>query len=190
MNKLFCFLLVFTLFSHNIEAQTDSLKTKQTIGVAIDLLPPVMSAMTNNFGYSAQLWFGYNKLRMRGVVAGFYMPDKMMGNDDFKNLKMTASALILDYFKNYNFKGWWIGAGFELWNNSITSKIDSKNYSFNNYVATAGGGYIFKVYKNLYVEPWGAVHYVLNNEKATAATTEYKTKKFQGEVSLKVGWHF
>jgi len=185
------FVLAWTLsINPSIKAQTDTIKTKQTIGVAIDLLPPVMSAMTNNFGYSAQLWYGYNKFRVRGVVAGFYMPDKMMGNSDFKDLKMTATAVIVDYFKDYNFKGWWIGAGFELWNSSITSKTNSKNYTFNNYVATAGGGYIFKVYKNFYVEPWGAVHYVLNNEKVTVGATEYKTKKFQGEVSLKVGWHF
>jgi hypothetical protein len=190
MKKLLFVLVLILIINPSIKAQTDSVKTKQTVGVAIDLLPPVMSAMTNHFGYSAQLWYGYNKFRLRGVVAGFYMPDKMMGNDDFKDLKMTASAVIVDYFKDYNFKGWWIGAGFELWNNSITSKTDNKTYSFNNYVATAGGGYILKVYKNFYVEPWGAVHYVLNNEKATAGATEYKTKKFQGEVSLKVGWHF
>lgn len=191
MKKLFYILLVFSLFSHNIMAQSDSIKTKKTVGVAIDLLPPVMSAMTNNFGYSAQLWYGYNKIRIRGVVAGFNMPDKMMGNNDFKDLKMTATAVIVDYFfKDYNFKGWWIGAGFEFWNSTIASKINNEEYTFNNYVATAGGGYIFKVYKNFYVEPWGAVHYVLNNDKATVGATEYKTKKLQGEVSLKIGWHF
>jgi hypothetical protein len=188
MKKLLCILLVLSMFN-SINAQTDSILTKKTIGVAIDLLPPAMSAMANHFGYSAQLWYGYNKFRVRGVVAGFYMPDRMMGNSDFKDLKMTASALIVDYFKNYNFKGWWIGSGFELWNNTITSKTNNKSYSFNNYVATLGGGYIIKVYKNFYVEPWGALHYVLNNEKVVVGTTEYKTKKFQGEVSLKVGWH-
>lgn len=190
MKKFFYILLVFIVFCQNIIAQTDTIKTKQTVGVAIDLLPPVMSAMTNNFGYSAQLWYGYNKFRVRGVIAGFNMPDKMMGNSDFKDLRMTVTAVIIDYFKDNNFKGWWIGAGLELWNNSITSKIDNKKYTFNNFVATAGGGYIFKVYKNFYVEPWGAVHYVLNNDKASVGATEYKTKKFQGEVSLKIGWHF
>jgi len=118
------------------------------------------------------------------------MPDKLIGNNDFKDLKIAATALIFDCFKNYNFKGWWVGAGFEMWNNTITSKIDNNSYRFNNYVATAGCGYIFKVYKNFYVEPWGAVHYILNNEKVIVGAAEYKTRKFQGEVSLKVGWHF
>lgn len=170
--------------------QTDSLKIKQTVGVAIDLLPPIISAAADNFGYSAQLWYGYNKLRVRGVIAGFAMPDKLMGNDNFKDLKTTAAALIFDYFLQNNFKGWWFGTGVEMWNNSITSKIDSQDYYFRDYVATAGSGYIFKVYKNFYVEPWGALHYVLNDEKVTVGETGYKTKKFQGEVSLKVGWHF
>ena len=170
--------------------KTDTLKIKQTVGVAIDLLPPVMSAATGNFGYSAQLWYGYKKFRVRVVIAGFTMPDKLMGNDDFTNLETTATALIFDYFLKNNFKGWWFGTGIELWNNTITSKIDNQDYDFKDYVATAGSGYIFKVYKNFYVEPWGALHYVLNDEKVTVGETEYKTKKFQGEVSLKIGWHF
>jgi len=184
--------LIIALFciATTISAQPDSLRIKQTIGVAIDLLPPIMSATTGNFGYSAQLWYGYKKFRVRGVIAGFTMPDKLMVNDDFKDLNTTATALIFDYFLKNNFKGWWFGAGVEMWNNTITSKMDNQDYDFKDYVATAGSGYIFKVYKNFYVEPWGAVHYILNDEKVTVGETEYKTKKFQGEVSLKVGWHF
>lgn len=179
-----------TLYKPNLKSQADSLKTKQTVGFSIDLLPIIMSISTGNLGYSGQLWYGYNKFRIRGVIAGFQMPDKLMGNNDFKDLKTTATALIFDCFKNYNFKGWWLGAGVEMWNNTITSIIDNNNYNFNNYVATAGSGYIFKIYKNFYVEPWGAVHYILNNEKVSVGSTEYNPKKFQGEVSLKVGWHF
>lgn len=169
--------------------KNDSVKIKQTVGIAIDLLPPVMSATTGHFGYSAQLWYGYKKFRVRGVVAGFQMPDKLMGNDDFQDLRTTAVALIFDYFRKNNFKGWWFGAGAEMWKNTITSKMDNNNYHFTNYVATAGTGYIFKVYKNFYIEPWGAVHYVLNNETVTVEGTMYQTKKFQWEVSLKIGWH-
>ena len=169
--------------------QYDSLKIKQTVGIAIDLLPPVMSAATGHFGYSAQLWYGYKKIRVRGVIAGFQMPDKLMGNDNFKDLKTTAIALIFDCFRKYNFRGWWFGAGAEMWNNAITSKMDKNNYNFTNYVATAGSGYIFKIYKNFYVEPWGAVHYILNNETVEVEGTAYQTKKFQWEVSLKIGWH-
>ena len=206
MKKQFFLLFVLLSFATTISAQsdssetsspklsqkseTDSLKIKQTVGVAIDLLPPIMSATTGNFGYSAQLWYGYEKYRFRGVIAGFTMPDKLMGNDDFTNLQTTATALFFDYFLKNNFRGWWFGTGVEMWNNTITSKIDNQDYDFKDYVATAGSGYIFKVYKNFYVEPWGALHYVLNDEKVTVGETEYKTKKFQGEVSLKVGWHF
>jgi hypothetical protein len=168
----------------------DSIRIKQTAGIAIDLLPPIMSATTGHFGYSAQVWYGYKKFRVRGVIAGFQMPDKLMGNDDFKDLKTTALALIFDCFRKYNFKGWWFGAGAEMWNNTITSKMDNNDYHFTNYVATAGCGYIIKVYKNFYIEPWGAVHYVLNNETVAVEGTEYQTKKFQWEVSLKIGWHF
>jgi hypothetical protein len=170
--------------------KTDTVKVRESIGVAIDLLPPILSATTGHFGYSAQVWYGYNKNRLRGVVAGFHVPDKIMGNENFKDLKTTATALIYDRFKNNNFQGWWLGAGIEFWNNTITSNTDYKDYSFNNYVATTGMGYIFKVYKNLYIEPWGAIHYVLNDEKVVVGNTEYQSKKFQGEVSLKIGWAF
>jgi hypothetical protein len=173
-----------------VKSKTDTLRIKQTVGFAIDLLPPIMSATTGNFGYSGQVWYGYKKFRIRGAIADFYMPDKLMGNEDFRDLHTTATALIFDYLKNYNFKGWWVGAGVEMWNNKIASKSDNNNYTYKDYVATEGLGYIFKVYKNFYVEPWGAVHYVLSNESVSVSTTEYKTKKFQGEVSLKIGWHF
>lgn len=180
-----------TTTSHStIQFRTDSTITKQTVGMAIDLLPPIVSASTGNLGYSAQVWYGYKKLRVRGVIAGFQMPDKLMGNDDFRDLKITATALIFDCFKNSNFEKWWMGAGFEMWNNTISSKIDNKHHTFIDYVATAGGGYIFKIYKNFYVEPWAALHYVLNNEKVSVGSSEYKTKTFQGEVSLKIGWYF
>ncbi|MDM8160649.1 hypothetical protein QUH73_12555 [Labilibaculum sp. K2S] len=179
-----------TCSKSNFASQTDSITTKQTVGIAIDLLPPIMSATTGNLGYSAQLWYGYRKFRVRGVIAGFQMPDQLIGNDDFKDLKTTATALIFDCFKNNNFEGWWLGVGFEMWDKTISSKIDNKAYDFKDYAATAGSGYIFKLYKNFYIEPWVAVHYVLNNEKVSVGTTEYKTKKIQGEVSLKVGWHF
>lgn len=179
-----------TVYESDLQSKTDRMETKQTVGIAIDLLPPIMSAASGNLGYSAQLWYGYEKIRVRGVVAGFQLPDKLMGNDDFKDLKVTATALIFDCFKNYNFRGWWLGAGVEMWDNTITSKTDQKAYDFTDYVATVGGGYIFSVYKNFYVEPWGAVHYVLNDEKITVGSTKYSTKTFQGELSVKIGWHF
>ncbi|WP_320018383.1 hypothetical protein [Labilibaculum manganireducens] len=179
-----------TCSKSNFASQTDSITTKQTVGIAIDLLPPIMSATTGNLGYSAQLWYGYRKYRVRGVIAGFQMPDKLMGNNDFKDLKTTAAALIFDCFKNNNFEGWWLGAGAEMWDNTISSKIDNRSYDFTNYVITAGSGYIIKLHKNFYIEPWAAVHYVVNNEKVLVGATEYKTKRLQGEVSLKVGWHF
>jgi hypothetical protein len=66
--------------------------------------------------------------------------------------------------------------------NAQTDNIQTKQ--------TVGVAIIFKVYKNFYVEPWGALHYVLNNEEVSVNNTEYKTKKLQGEVSLKIGCHF
>lgn len=180
-----------TKFQKKIQnSAIDSLKIKQTVGVAIDLLPPILSATTGDFGYSAQLWYGYKKFRVRGVIAGFTTPDKIMGNDDFTHLKTTATALIFDYFLKNNFKGWWFGTGIEKWDNTITSKLNDQDYGFKNYVSTAGTGYIFKVYKNFYVEPWGAIHYVMDNNKISVENTEYKTKKIQGELSCKIGWHF
>jgi len=207
MNKQFfllvtTILIVFSAFSQNNatysnsplnedirEGKEDSLKYSQTVGLAIDLLPPILSAAAGSFGYSGQLWYGYRKFRIRGVIAGFTLPDKMMGNDDFENLRTDAVAVIFDYFLKNNFKGWWMGAGIEMWNNTIALKMNNQTYAFNDYVATAGTGYIIRIYGNFYVEPWGALHYVLNNEKVTIGDISFGTKRFQGEVSLKVGWH-
>lgn len=191
MKKIFI-LVVATIICVNAGAKekSDSLQIKQTVGFTIDLLPPVLSASAGSFGYSAQIWYGWKKLRFRYAIANYSMPDKLMGNDDFTGLKTTASALIFDYFLNYNFKGLWIGTGVERWNGSINLKSTNNKYHVNDWVATLGTGYIFKVYKNFYIEPWGAVHYVMNNESIDVNSFSYKTKRFQGEISLKIGWHF
>ncbi|MBC36192.1 MAG: hypothetical protein CL663_09145 [Bacteroidetes bacterium] len=185
---------MLVVFTTNAQQKSTSEKSDQasnhSYGVAVDLLPIVMSATQGKLGYSAQLWYGYKHIRFRGLIAGFTMPDKLMGNDDFTNLETTATAVIIDYFPQKDFKGWWFGASFEMWNNSITSKIDDSSHDFNNYVATASLGYIVPVYKKFYIEPWGAFHYVLNNEKVSVGNTEYKTKKFQAEISIKVGLKF
>lgn len=200
--RFYCSVLLFTIITTPLfskvsslsneklhQIKNDTLVTRQTVGISIDLLPPIMSLVAGEVGYSAQIWYGYNKFRVRGVLANFYLPDKIMGNKNFSRLKTDAKAVIFDYFLKKDFKGWWIGSGFELWNNQIESKSSLDRFKFKDYVVTLGGGYIFKVYKNFYIEPWGAIHYVVNNEKIISGETQYNTKRFQGEISLKIGWH-
>lgn len=166
----------------------DSARTPAAAGVAVDLLPPAMSAVTGHLGYSAQLWVGKGHLRLRGVVAGFRMPDGLMGNDHFRDLRMDVVAAIVDWFPGEGLKGWWIGGGGECWMQAIRSKADATRSRFSSPVATLGTGWIHELGSGFYVEPWAAAHLVLGDGKVTASDATYRPQRVQAELSLKLGW--
>jgi hypothetical protein len=55
-------------------------------------------------------------------------------------------------------------------------------------VFTVGGGYIWRVAGNLFLDPWVGAHAVLNPQTISLGAFDYKPSPLQGEVSLKVGW--
>lgn len=167
---------------------SDSARTPLTMGVAVDLLPPAMSAYTGHMGYSAQVWAGGAHLRLRGVAAGFRMPNGLMGNDRFRDLRMDVVAAIVDWFPGEGLKGWWIGGGGEYWMQAISSKADGKRSRFSSPVATLGTGWIHELGAGFYVEPWAAAHLVLGDGEAASSDATYRPQRVQAELSLKLGW--
>ncbi len=53
---------------------------------------------------------------------------------------------------------------------------------------TGGGGYIWRVAGDFFVDPWAAFHVVLNPQTVSLGGYDYKPFPLQGELSLKVGW--
>lgn len=188
-------------------ARAGATPANYAVGFNVDLLPTVLSASEKEFGYSVQGWLGRNHLRLRFVAAHLYIPDKLDGSDRFSHLRNNVGAVICDYTTGDNFDEWWIGSGLELWQQRIEHKYmpvtagrtpasvddlpESDGWAeWSNVVMTLGGGYIWKVYRNFYVDPWVAGHYILDPKRISLNGSHYKPKRFQAEASLKLGWYF
>ena len=162
---------------------------KLALGFTLDLLPTVLSATAGEFGMSGQIWVGIDHLRLRLVGAKISQPDWLAAKNGFRNRDTAVEALIFDYVFGDHFDKWWIGTGFELWQNSIEHKnADGLRAYWTNLVWTLGVGYIWRVVGNFYIEPWAAVHVVMNDPDVRLAEKTYNPFPVMGEVSLKIGW--
>lgn len=163
---------------------------KLALGFTLDLLPTVLSATAGEFGMSGQIWMGIDHLRLRLVGAKISQPDWLAAKNGFRNRDTVVGALIFDYVFGDHFDKWWVGTGFEFWQNSIEHKNADGRAYWTNLVWTLGAGYIWRVVGNFYIEPWAAVHVVMNDPDVSLADKSYNPFPVMGEVSLKIGWFF
>lgn len=182
--------LFFIGMTTAVSAEEPSAPRAKALGFTVDFLPTVMSLTEGKAGGALQTWFGYGHFRARLVGAHLHYNDALVGNDDFKNHSMTVGALIADYVFGDHFSGPWIGTGYEFWSNAIENKASGRVSHWNNHVLTLGGGYIFPIKGNFYLEPWGAAHLILNEKKINSDGAAFKPQRFSAEASLKAGYFF
>lgn len=169
-----------------------------TVGFELDALP----YLSNGWYFSGWVGFKQSQIRLRPIIAKSDVPSFML-DSDFKKNTLRVNAFVVDYFFKPDFKGFWIGTGFEQWNGKITTKEVLPTYenwivpeqsmtkSYKSYVFTLGGGYVWKIYKNLYLNPWVAGHLKIGGENNVAVGSKvFKPSRFIPEASLKLGWHF
>ena len=155
-----------------------------TVGFELDVLPYATG------GYYGSAWVGRDRIRLRPVVASTTLPGFLV-EDGFREAKVDAYALIVDYFFREGFRGFWVGAGAEYWKSRVENETDGGTAEWNNTVATIGGGYVWKIGGTFYVNPWVAGHLVVGGPTSvTAGGATYTPKRFSPEASVKLGWHF
>jgi len=158
-----------------------------TIGFEADALPFATG------GYYASAWYGDSPWRYRAVIARTYPPDFIVGSG-FSHLRLDATALIVDRFigaQAHALAGPWIGAGVERWDGRIQEQGTGASATFWESVATAGGGYVWKFSGNWYLNPWAALHVLLDGDRSVPVGTRvYRPPLVTPEASLKLGWHF
>jgi hypothetical protein len=185
MTKLLYFpFIILSIFSLALGQNGDSIPTSSTtFGLELDALPYISS------GYYGSVWYGADHFRIRGVVTKTTVPEFILP-EGFKNNRLKVFAFIVDYFPQLEFRGWWIGSGLEIWNATIEHKNENSAPSYTNTVFTVGGGYVWKFYRNFYLNPWAAAHIIIAGDKDVAVGLHaFKPSVFTGEVSLKIGWH-
>ena len=57
-------------------------------------------------------------------------------------------------------------------------------------MATLGAGYVWKFWRGVYLNPWGAGHLLLSKPEVTLHGATWKPQALTGEVSVKIGYEF
>lgn len=155
------------------------------IGVEVDLLP--FATGGNYIG----AFVSENGFKYRFIRAESSMPDFML-EDGIDSVDLEVYAFIVDYyFDKTNYAGPWIGVGLEYWKNSIDEKNGVENVSLKQNIFTIGGGYLFKISQNLYINPWAAIHVDIDsNDYKMIGNTKYEIKDVVPEFSVKLTYYF
>jgi len=158
------------------------------LGLEVDLLPLVLSAADDRLGGAMNVWVGYDRLRLRAVASHIAFPDGFLTPAGFENRELTAAAGIVDFFFLPKFEGTWIGTGFEYWSNTISSRSGPTTASWDSWVATLGAGFVWRLWGNLYLNPWVAGHVLLSRPEVTLYNSPWTPAPLSVEASLKIGW--
>lgn len=158
-----------------------------TVGFELDALPFATG------GYYGSVWFGSAPWRVRAVISQVNVPQSAT-QPQYEHLRVNAAALIADWFFGRaaaSLAGPWVGAGLERWDSRIEPRRAAGSVTFSNDVATVGGGYVWKILGNWYVNPWVALHQAIGgDEDVKVGGHVYHPPPTTGEASLKLGWHF
>jgi hypothetical protein len=159
----------------------------EAVGVEVDLLPTVASAVAGEAGGALQLWVGADRNRLRLVGAHLHYPDGLT-SPPFADRSSTVAALLYDRFFRDGFTGPWVAAGVEYWWSQIGLESGPERGSWETAVATVGAGWVFPIWKGFYVNPWGAAHVPFDTSGVPVGTETYQPRAFEAEVSVKLGW--
>jgi hypothetical protein len=79
----------------------------------------------------------------------------------------------------------------EYWKNLIGHENVELKSGYSNTVITVGGGYVWKFYQHIYLNPWIAIHYSpFGDKEVEVGPYKYQPTRILPELSLKIGWHF
>jgi len=170
-------------------AAQERARTGPILGAEIDLLPVALSVAAGEAGGGVNVWVGFDHVRLRAVGTYIAFPQSF-APAGFSDRKLAVAAGIVDLFLRPDLSGAWIGTGFEYWWNQVGSPAGPGTASFTSGVYTLGGGYVWKVWRELYLNPWAAGHLLLSRPEVTLNGATWKPGAITGEVSLKVGWSF
>jgi hypothetical protein len=183
MLRLISILFLAIFLSATGSSQTAP-STRFSFGVEQDVLPYATG------GYYAGFWAGKNKMRVRALLAHVHKPDFII-KKGFVNNRVTAYALVGDYFLKEGWKGWWASSGLVYWSSNIQTLERRTTQHYNNVLLNGSIGYNWRVYRNVYISPWAGMHLRVAGDRAVPVDGKvFTTALFNPEASVKVGWHF
>jgi hypothetical protein len=145
-------------------------------GLEVDLLPTISSAAV-----------GASRNRLRMVGAHLHYPDAFVSKP-FADRSATVAALLYDRFFRDDYSGPWVAVGAELWWSCIGLRSGEGRGSWSTPVATVGAGWVFPIWRGVYLNPWAAAHAPLAASGVAVGAERYQPRALEAEASLKVGW--
>jgi hypothetical protein len=143
-------------------------------------------------GYYGSFFAGRDGWRVRAIVSRVNPPG--FANPEGFDRQVNAYVLAADRFfgpRRRTLEGFWIGPGVELWRNRVQREGTGDRAHFNNLVPTVGVGYVWKVSKHVYLNPWAAAHIVAGGaRRIPVGDGTYEQKRLHVEASMKVGFVF
>lgn len=157
------------------------------LGVNLDFFPTVLSAVDGEFGLSIQPWFGIDRFKLRLNITHMRIPDSLVATRYFHKNSANTFSLVFEYCFGSNFDGFTVGGGVGVINNMVSHRyFNRKGNSITPFV-TIEGGYIWRFYRNLYIEPCLALDVMVTGQKIKVWGFDYKPLPVTGEISLKFG---
>jgi hypothetical protein len=185
--------LSITLFAAALTLATSPARAGEprldAAGVEVDLLPTVSSAVAGEAGGAVQAWVGASRNRLRLVGAHLHYPNALVSTP-FADRSATVFAILYDRFFRDDYTGPWVAIGAEYWWSRIGLASEAGRGSWGTPVATVGAGWVFPLWRGLYLNPWGAAHAPLVTEEVTVGAETYRPRGLEAEVSLKLGWRW
>lgn len=184
LRSIFMKNILTTVFAVMALATSGQSNSGVSVGLEQDILPYITG------GYYANVWAGKNHLRARALVARARKPDFIIP-DAFTNNKITAYALVGDYFPRLEWKGPWISGGLVRWNSSIQTVDQMFKVSFSNWLVNGSVGYNWKLAPHFYLSAWMGCHLLIAGPTTINVGPErYNAPHLNPEASIKVGWYF
>jgi hypothetical protein len=156
-------------------------------GSEIDALPFAMK------GYYGSVFVGRNGWKLRAVAARSTTPSFMV-TDGFKDKRTDACALLADRFigaRREKLEGLWVGGGGEYWRSRIRTDASPVYTDYHNVMLTAGSGYVWKLSRHFYLNPWTAGHFAAAGKRDIVVSGKsYKQPVITPEGSIKIGITF
>jgi hypothetical protein len=160
---------------------------KWLMGSDFDLLPFAFH------GYSSGGFIGYNGWRASSLMSASTAPSFMISSG-FGDRHTDAYTGMVDRFfggKRKSIEGFWAGAGGGYWRSSIRTSGSATHAKYHDFVLTAGGGYMIRLSRHFYLDPWVAGNFVVAGQRKIPVSGQtYKPPAFTPDASIKIGFNF
>lgn len=165
-------------------SESKSAQERLLFGLETDVLPYALH------GYYAGGFLGRGGWRVRGVVEANTAPSFQVASG-FEDKRSDTYALLVDRFigrRRNNLQGFTADVGVEYLRNRIRTTALPATANYHDFVLTAGGGYVWKVSRHVYLNPWAAGSFVVAGQRRIPVSGQtYKQPIAAPEASVKIG---